>query len=538
MKQQTYERFGVMLDMSRNAVMKVEQVKRMIDCLQKMGYNALELYCEDTYEIEGEPYFGYMRGRYTAAELKELDKYAAAHGIELIPCIQTLAHFTALVRHACYQKLMDANDILMIDEPATYELIEKMFKTLSECFTSRNINIGMDEAHMVGLGRFLEKNGYQDRFEILVRHLNRVADIAAKYGFKAHMWSDMFFRIATGGAYTAAEIPEDIKKKVPENVELTYWDYYHQSKEYYDGMIDSHLKFGKDVWFAGGAWSWLGFAPLGDYSLRTMKPAMESVREKGIKNVIITMWGDDGKECSFFSLLHVLYTIRQYAEGNFDQEKIEKGFYNIFRINYADFKLLDLPNMNDYNDTIEWQKQPCKALLYTDPFMGAFDKTVATHRPIPYADYTKTLTQAAKRVKEYGYIFDMEAKLCAALTIKAELGVKLRRAYQSKDKRALSACVKDCTLLKKRLTAFHQVFYTLWNKENKPQGWEVQDIRIGGLIQRIDTCMKRLKEYLAGKTQNIPELEEDVLQILDGQQINMNNYAKLVSYNGLHFGTI
>ena len=44
-----YKHFGVMLDMSRNAVMKVSELKNMIDLLQKMGYNALELYTEDTF---------------------------------------------------------------------------------------------------------------------------------------------------------------------------------------------------------------------------------------------------------------------------------------------------------------------------------------------------------------------------------------------------------------------------------------------------------------------------------------------------------
>ena len=34
---------GVMLDCSRNAVMKHSAVKRFIDCLEKMGYNTLEL---------------------------------------------------------------------------------------------------------------------------------------------------------------------------------------------------------------------------------------------------------------------------------------------------------------------------------------------------------------------------------------------------------------------------------------------------------------------------------------------------------------
>ena len=62
-KIEVYQRFGAMLDCSRGAVLKVPTVKKLIDALQKMGYNALELYTEDTFEVEGEPYFGYLRGR-------------------------------------------------------------------------------------------------------------------------------------------------------------------------------------------------------------------------------------------------------------------------------------------------------------------------------------------------------------------------------------------------------------------------------------------------------------------------------------------
>ncbi len=56
------KRFGVMLDSSRNAVMKPEQVKKFIKTLAGFGYNMLQLYPEDTYEVENEPYFWYMRG--------------------------------------------------------------------------------------------------------------------------------------------------------------------------------------------------------------------------------------------------------------------------------------------------------------------------------------------------------------------------------------------------------------------------------------------------------------------------------------------
>ena len=54
--------------------MKVETVKFMMRKMALMGQNAFMLYTEDTYEIEGRPYFGYMRGRYTKDELRELDR--------------------------------------------------------------------------------------------------------------------------------------------------------------------------------------------------------------------------------------------------------------------------------------------------------------------------------------------------------------------------------------------------------------------------------------------------------------------------------
>ena len=87
-----------MLDCSRDGVYTVEALKKYIRILAKMGYTSLQLYTEEVYEIPEEPYFGYLRGRYSEAELRELDAYAAEQGIELVPCIQTLAHLSGLTR--------------------------------------------------------------------------------------------------------------------------------------------------------------------------------------------------------------------------------------------------------------------------------------------------------------------------------------------------------------------------------------------------------------------------------------------------------
>ena len=76
-----FDNFGVMIDCSRNAVMSMEGLKRYLPLLKKMGYNCVMLYTEDTYEVDGEPYFGYMRGRYSKEEMKEIDVYAASLGV-------------------------------------------------------------------------------------------------------------------------------------------------------------------------------------------------------------------------------------------------------------------------------------------------------------------------------------------------------------------------------------------------------------------------------------------------------------------------
>ena len=123
------KRFGVMLDCSRNAVMKPEQVKKFVDYISAFGYNCIQLYTEDTFEVDGEPYFGYLRGRYTKDELKNIDAYCAKKGVELIPCVQTLAHVNQIFRwneYAC--TVCDTGDILLADEARTYALIENIFK--------------------------------------------------------------------------------------------------------------------------------------------------------------------------------------------------------------------------------------------------------------------------------------------------------------------------------------------------------------------------------------------------------------------------
>ena len=67
---------GAMVDVSRANVLNLDTVKFMMRKMALMGQNQLMLYTEDILEVKNRPYFGYMRGRYTVDEIKDLDAYA------------------------------------------------------------------------------------------------------------------------------------------------------------------------------------------------------------------------------------------------------------------------------------------------------------------------------------------------------------------------------------------------------------------------------------------------------------------------------
>ena len=242
---------------------------------------------------------------------------------------------------------------------------------------------------------------------------------------------------------------------------------------------------------------------------------MQAVRVKKIENVLITVWGDNGKESSFYAVLPTLYAARQYADGNFDAEKIKRGFEEIVGVSYDDFMTLDLPNEAlPYRENVTgYPENPSKWLLYQDCFQGLYDLDYKARGNVPYRQYATRLRAAESRAGEYAYIFSVMVKLCETLEIKSDLGSRTRKAYLDQDRAALTALVNDYDELLRRLSAFFDAVQKLWYKENKPFGWEVQDLRLGGLERRVKTCKSMLETYLDGRLERLEELEEQLLSV-------------------------
>ncbi len=507
-----FKRFGTQIDCSRNAVMSVDALKRWIDICSAMGHNVLMLYTEDTYEIDGHPYFGYGRGRYSKAELKELNAYALSKGIELIPSINTLAHLNTIFRWKQYADIHDCEDILLCEDERTYALVEDMIKTLADCYTSSIINVGMDEADMIGRGKYFDAHGEQKRIEIILRHLNKVSEIAKKYGKELLIYSDMLFALATHSEYADenAKVQEDVSHLIPDNVSLVYWNYYKREKEDYAKLIRINQEIKKEgLWYYGGVWNWFTFSPENSYSIAGFRNSIPACLETNVENVIISLWGDDGAECSRFAALPAVFYASELIKGNTDEASIKAKFEEMFGMPFDKFILLDLTTCNE---TEVYTSEPTRYILYNDPFIGLVETTIPDYAKKDHEELAKLLAPLRKH-ERWGYLFDTLHALCKVTALKCDIGTRIRDAYEKEDKAELVKVIADLRKLKRLVRQFYLAFRRQWMIENKGHGFDVSDIRIGGVMTRVEHCADRLQDYVDGKISQIEELEEKLLDI-------------------------
>lgn len=507
---------GVMLDCSRNAVANIETLKDIIRQMALMGHNTLMLYTEDTYEVEGEPYFGYMRGRYSTEELQLIDGYAGEFGIELIPCIQTLGHMRqALKWNGVYSNITDSDGILLIGEENTYRFIESMIKACRKAFKSNRIHIGMDEAHFMGRGKYYDKHGDRKLTELFYEHLAVVNKICQKYGFKPMIWGDMPIRQAGCEGYTDSSVDIsglDLKLKMPDDINFIYWDYYSETEERCEEFILAHEKISNNIMFAGSAWRYLNFAPNLEQSFLSTHSALKMCLKHNIKEVFVTLWGDDGNEQSYFTPWPV---VQLYAEYNFydnvSEEHLAKRFNTCTGGIYEDFCTLEVLNYPGSIAKIKDQNPP-RYLFYQDVLLGQYDYYVEAGYNSYYDECSKKLRKCEKRAGKYDYIFSSMAALCDVLAEKSELGVRLKKAYDAKNFEEMKN-IAEVTIpsIIRNVRKFRDCFYIQWMHEAKIFGFEVMDVRFGGLMRRLSTATDRINAFLKGEITEIPELCEERL---------------------------
>lgn len=507
------KQLGYMIDCSRGQVPRISSLKKLVDILSAFKYTYLMLYTEDTYEMEGHPYFGHMRGRYSKEELHELDEYASSKGIELRGCIQTLAHMERIKRHGPYKHLYDMDNIFLVGDENVYNFIDEMFKNMSNLIKSRTIHIGMDEAWNIGRGIYLDIHGHTKTKDIMDYHLKRVSDIAKKYGYKCYIWGDML-----ANAYF--QDPHNYNLELPSNITPFIWRYSPVGKKETDKEISLYKNLAKgNIAYAGGVDKWRGFVPHNQYAFESLKEQIEGCNKHGIDNFLVTAWADCGADASMFSSLPGIFYASVIARG-LDIKDVIDEFNKVIGMEFKDF--LHIDDLDRCKDKKSIYKGIVNDLsfnhLYNDPLQELYPEIEKEEYPKIYTKIAKRLQKLTKN-EEFGYIFDSLYHLARVLTYKCNLAHNIDYAY--KNKLDLTPVINQAKRVIKELKAFIKVYENQWLKECKGMGYEKQIIRLGGLKERLRFTVDILTKYQNKQIDSIDELEEiHIISNMNGHPVD------------------
>jgi hypothetical protein len=341
----------------------------------------------------------------------------------------------------------------------------------------------------------------------------------------------MYFRLGSKdhGYYDMNwQIPDAIVANIPKDVQLVYWDYYHADVETYRKMIAFHRHLGSDPIMGGGIWTWSHMWCALPWSFTAVNACMGACRQEGLKEVFMTMWGDDGMEVDLFSALPGIQYFCEQAFGATDPMKAaKKNFAGICGCPFDPWvraagidsiPLIEKPEMS--------MTAVGRALLWQDPALAILDPLIgkADLRPW-YGKLAKDLS-AASKTGGLAYRLEYPAAIAAVDELKVHLRRDLSKAVARRDRRKVRAIARgDLTELRRRVDALWKRHRAMWMATYKPFGWEVIESRYGAVMARLATLRQRLDEFVAGRIAEVPELTVSLHNPWEGRKLDDLHYG-------------
>jgi hypothetical protein len=322
----------------------------------------------------------------------------------------------------------------------------------------------------------------------------------------------MFFRMAGKDLPNYREydqrvvFSEDVKKKIPQGVIPVFWDYYRYERDFYTTSIAKHRDiFDKEPIWAGGVWFWSSYCPLFSRSFDYTYPGLDACKETKLQEVLATVWGVP----SVLSLAGLAWYADYDYVGCYDESSLKRCFRNACGEDYDTIMLTELPEHPDGR-----KFSLTNILAFNDPLYGFADKHFeGLQLKEYYQKVTKILNDNSPKNPLFKPAYDVIKKLSRLLELKADFGIRAKKAYDEKDLATLEKLALECDEITTRLQDLRNADFEDRIFQYKPQGWEFKDFLYGGLHQRLITTKRRILDFINGKIDKIEEFEEERLRI-------------------------
>lgn len=279
---------GWMDDINRGPIPTVDFVKEEILQLSALKMNCFTLYTESVFKTESHPDVAPIDG-FTAAEITDIEEFAALHFVEMIPNQQMFGHMEKMLRNPFYEQLGDDQHILNPSDPNVYKFIEDYIDEIAPLYRSNYFHINCDETENLGGGRaqaLVESIGQKETY---LTHIQKVNRMVEKHHKQVMMWADILLK------------ESEMISQLPKSIIPVFWAY-HAAPSFAEPMKQIREQ-GFPFWIAPGTSSFQTIAPNHEINLKNIAVMTRDGALNGASGMLNTSWDDSG-EALFQSLWH------------------------------------------------------------------------------------------------------------------------------------------------------------------------------------------------------------------------------------------
>ena len=292
---------GYQLDISRMKVPTMATLYRMVDILAALDYNQFQLYTEHAFAYPGHEAVWEEFSPMTADEIRALDKYCAARGIELVPNQNSFGHLDQWLCRYPYNELAEVPQGGAVYKPwgncvirtpsalcptdaRSIPFIASLYDALFPCFKSKLVNVGCDETLELEDARALNRSAKtvaeKGVHRVYLDFLLKIHREVASRGHTMMFWGDII-----------VNAPE-LVPELPEEVIALCWGY--EGNHPFDKQCGLFAQAKRRFMVCPGTSAWGSISGRVPNMIANIDNAYAAALKHGAEGMLLADWGDGG----------------------------------------------------------------------------------------------------------------------------------------------------------------------------------------------------------------------------------------------------
>lgn len=289
-----FPRRGVMLDVSRGRVPRLETLMELASHLADFKLNELQLYTEHTFAYRNYEPVWRDWGALTGEDILRLDAHCRRLGIDLVPNQNSFGHLRSWLEYPPLRKLAEMQrpwpdpggaflrypSTLAPQHPGTLPFLRGLYDELLPHFTSERFNVGGDETWDLGLGQSKRVCAALGKGRVYLNFLKALHGEVARRGRTMMFWGDIILR------------HPELVEELPEKVIALNWGY--EADHPFEKETEVFAAAKVPFYVCPGTSTWMTLIGRHDNAFANLRRAAAAGKRRGACGYLITDWGDGG----------------------------------------------------------------------------------------------------------------------------------------------------------------------------------------------------------------------------------------------------